>query len=95
MLSLGGYALAWCVGFVIIFAPAGAVFRDGVLIALLLPVLSKGDATAVALASRAVTTISDLLVAGTAAATRRKGLAGLVPDEVPDSEVESAPLRKT
>jgi hypothetical protein len=69
-IALGGYALAWCVGFVIIFAPAGAGFRDGLLALFLAPVLAHSPALAVALVSRAVNTISDLLVAGAAAFRR-------------------------
>jgi hypothetical protein len=88
LLSLGGYALAWCVGFVFVFAPAGAGIREALLIAFLLPVLSKSDATAVALASRAVTTISDLLVAGLAAATRRRGLRRSTLEDLSASNIE-------
>ena len=73
LIALGGYAFAWCVGFVIVFAPAGVGIRDVLLIAALAPVLPYAPALAVALVSRAVNTISDLLVAGTAAATRGWG----------------------
>jgi hypothetical protein len=73
LIALGGYAFAWCVGFVVIFAPAGAGFRDLLIVAVLAPVLPYAPALAVALVSRAVNTISDLLVAGTAAATRGWG----------------------
>ena len=74
LIALGGYAFAWCVGFLVIFAPAGAGFRDLLLVAVLAPVLPAGPALAVALVSRGVNTISDLLVAG-AAAFRRPRLA--------------------
>ena len=74
LVALGGYAFAWCVGFVAVFAPAGAGFRDVLLVAVLAPVLAAAPALAVALVSRAVNTISDLLVAG-AAAFRRPRLA--------------------
>jgi len=70
LIALGGYAFAWCVGFVIIFAPAGAGFRDLLVVAVLAPVLPYAPALAVALVSRAVNTISDLLVAGLAAFRR-------------------------
>ena len=39
LIALGGYAFAWCVGFVVVFAPAGAGVRDVLLIAALAPVL--------------------------------------------------------
>ena len=76
LLALGGYAFAWCVGFVVIIDPAGAGIREVLLVAALSPVLGVGPATAVALVSRAVNTVSDLLVAGgaTIGYRRRKGL---------------------
>ena len=74
LIALGGYAFAWCVGFVIVFAPAGAGARDALLILALGPLIGSQAALAVALVSRAVNTISDLLVAGGAAATRRWGV---------------------
>src|SRR5580704_9337145 len=73
LIALGGYAFAWCVGFVIVFAPAGAGGRDALVVAVLAPVLPYGPALAVALVSRGVNTVSDLLVAGAAAASRRRG----------------------
>ena len=76
LVALGGYAFAWCVGFVIVIAPAGAGVREVLLIVFLTPVIGRGPAIAVAACSRAVNTVSDLLVAGAAAATRRRGLAG-------------------
>jgi hypothetical protein len=74
LIALGGYAFAWCVGFVIVFAPAGAGARDALLIFALAPLVGHQAALAVALVSRAVNTVSDLLVAGAAALSRRKGL---------------------
>ena len=71
-IALGGYAFAWCVGFVVIIDPAGAGIRDALLVATLAPVLAYQPAIAVALVSRAVNTVSDLLVAGAAAASRRR-----------------------
>jgi hypothetical protein len=73
LIALGGYAFAWCVGFVIVFAPAGAGFRDGLLAVVLAPVLPYAPALAVAVVSRGVNTIADLLVAGAAAASRHRG----------------------
>jgi glycosyltransferase 2 family protein len=70
LLSLGGYAFAWCAGFLVIFAPAGAGIRELLLVAALAPMLGTGAATAVALVSRVVTTASDLIVAGAAAFRR-------------------------
>jgi hypothetical protein len=67
LLAIGGFAFAWCVGFLVVFAPAGAGVREVILVAALSPVLSVGKATAVALASRLLTTVGDLLSAGIAA----------------------------
>ena len=66
LLAVGGYAFAWCVGFLVVFAPAGAGVREVVLVAALSPVLSVGEATAVALASRLLTTVADLVSAAAA-----------------------------
>jgi glycosyltransferase 2 family protein len=70
--SLGGFALAWSVGFVAVFAPAGAGVREVVLTALLGPVVGVGAATAIALVARALTTVGDLLAASAAAAYFRR-----------------------
>jgi uncharacterized membrane protein YbhN (UPF0104 family) len=68
LIALGGFAFAWSVGFVIVFAPAGAGVRDVLLLFVLRPVLSTADATAVVLVSRVLLTAADLITA--AAATR-------------------------
>jgi len=70
LIALGGWAFAWCVGFVIILAPAGAGPRDYLLWFALKPVIGSGPATAVMLASRGITIVSDLLCAGVAAFRR-------------------------
>ena len=59
-LSLGAYALAWSVGFLIIFFPSGIGPREVALIAVLAPVMPSASALVVALASRVVMTIGDL-----------------------------------
>lgn len=71
LLAIGGYAFAWSVGFIVVFAPAGAGLREVLLVAMLSPVLGTGGATAVALVSRAVTTAGDLLAAAWAGARGR------------------------
>jgi len=71
LLSVGGFAFAWCVGFVIVFAPAGAGVREALLIATLSPMLGVGKATAVTLVSRVLMTAGDLITAGTAATLAR------------------------
>jgi uncharacterized membrane protein YbhN (UPF0104 family) len=64
-LSLGGYALAWSVGFIIIVFPGGIGPRELALIAVLAPVMPSASALVVALASRVVMTVGDLAWAGT------------------------------
>lgn len=76
LLALGGFAFAWSVGFLAVFAPAGAGVREVVLVALLGPVIGVGAGTAVALVSRALTTIGDLLAAAVAAGYFRRTRAG-------------------
>jgi glycosyltransferase 2 family protein len=63
-LSLGGYALAWSVGFLIIFFPGGIGPRELALIVVLAPVMPSASALVIALASRVVMTIGDLVWAG-------------------------------
>ena len=77
LLALGGFALAWTVGFLFLVAPAGAVLREGVLILALAPVLDSPAATAVAVVSRAAMTLGDLLWGAVGALLRpRTGQAG-------------------
>jgi len=70
-LTLGGYALAWSVGFLIVFFPGGIGPREIALIAVLAPVMSSASALVVALASRVVMTIGDLFWAGIGLAVGR------------------------
>jgi hypothetical protein len=72
LLAVGGYAFAWSAGFLIVIAPAGAGVRDVLLVAVLGPVLGVGSATAVALMSRVLTTVGDLLGAALAAGSSRR-----------------------
>lgn len=70
-LSLGGYALAWSVGFLIIFFPGGIGPREIALIAVLAPVMPAASALVVALVSRVLMTAGDLVWAGIALAIGR------------------------
>jgi uncharacterized membrane protein YbhN (UPF0104 family) len=71
VLGIGTFAFAWCVGFLAVLAPAGAGVRDFLVVALLEPVVGTGAATAIAVLSRALTTIADLVAAGVAAGFSR------------------------
>jgi uncharacterized membrane protein YbhN (UPF0104 family) len=84
LLGLGGFAFAWSAGFLAVFAPAGAGVREVLLVALLSPVMGVANATAVALVSRALTTIGDLLAAGAATGYSRRTRPGHGPTEVND-----------
>jgi uncharacterized membrane protein YbhN (UPF0104 family) len=63
-LTVGGYALAWAFGLIVVVAPAGAGAREVALAALLSPVLDAGEVVVVVLLSRVLFTGSDLALAG-------------------------------
>jgi hypothetical protein len=69
---VGGFAFAWSVGFLVVFAPAGAGVRDVILVALLGSAVGVGGATAVALLSRILMTVGDLATAAVAAWSGRQ-----------------------
>jgi len=62
-LAVGGYALAWVVGLLVVVAPAGAGAREVALAALLSPVLDPGAIVVVVLLSRLLFTVADLSLA--------------------------------
>lgn len=63
-LTVGGYALAWAVGLVVVVAPAGAGAREVALAALLSQVMDAGAVVVVVLLSRVLFTGADLALAG-------------------------------
>lgn len=63
-LSTGAYALAWSVGFLVIIAPGGLGAREAALVVALSPVMPTGGPLVVALASRVVLTVADVIMAG-------------------------------
>ena len=70
-LAVGGFAFAWSAGFLAVVAPAGAGVRDLLLVTALSGMMSTGSATAIALASRILMTVGDLVLAALAALRRR------------------------
>jgi hypothetical protein len=68
LVAISGYPLAWLVGFVVVVAPAGAGAREAALIAVLSVVLDPTSALAVALVSRIVTILGDVVPAAVAVA---------------------------
>jgi len=78
--AVGGMALAWAVGLIIIPAPAGAGVRDTVLVLTLSPLVGQTAALTVALASRLILLCVDLLLAGLSLlVARRLGPDGRTP----------------
>ncbi|WP_220093006.1 lysylphosphatidylglycerol synthase domain-containing protein [Actinomyces sp. Z5] len=71
-LCIGGYAMAWTVGFLIVFVPAGAGVREGVLGLVLAGSLTTGGVVAVVLLSRVVLTVADLVMGGGSLLTMRR-----------------------
>lgn len=70
-LAVGGYALAWIVGFLVVLAPAGAGARELVLAAVVALAVGGGGAAVVVLGSRVLLTLADLLLALAALAGSR------------------------
>lgn len=65
--SVGGFALALAVGFVVVIAPAGAGVREPLLVLVFDGVLPSGGAIAFAAVSRLLLTVADLLGGGVSA----------------------------
>ena len=70
-LATGAFALAWLVGFLAVFAPAGAGFREGALYFLLGAAVTQPQALAFALVSRFAMTLADAIGLGLGALARR------------------------
>jgi glycosyltransferase 2 family protein len=69
--STGAFAGAWCVGFLLVVAPAGAGVREAALVLLLGSTMSRPQATVVAVVSRLLFTLADLGWGGVAALAGR------------------------
>jgi len=76
-LGVGGYALAWMAGFLVVLAPAGAGARELVLAAVIALSTGSGGAAVVVLGSRVLLTLSDLVLAGIALIGARSTLTQL------------------
>jgi uncharacterized membrane protein YbhN (UPF0104 family) len=73
--ATGGIALGWALGLVAVLAPAGVGVRDGVLLAVLSPLVGRTPALAVVLASRGLLALTDVALAAVAAARPARGAA--------------------
>ncbi len=71
-LAVGGYALAWVVGFLAVAAPAGVGAREAVVVVVLGPLVGVSAALSVALVSRVALTVADLGLAALSAGVLRE-----------------------
>ncbi|MER5420568.1 lysylphosphatidylglycerol synthase transmembrane domain-containing protein [Streptosporangium roseum] len=72
--SIGAFALSWCLGIMTFVVPAGAGVREAAMVVVLAPVLDRGSAIAVALCSRIVIILGDLVCAGAAGLSARRAV---------------------
>jgi uncharacterized membrane protein YbhN (UPF0104 family) len=89
-LAVGGYALAWAIGLVVVVAPAGAGAREVALAAVLSTVLDSGAVVVVVLLSRVLFTAADLALAGLGFAAGRRQV---TPPGAPGSPSTGKPSR--
>ncbi|MCK0116274.1 methyltransferase domain-containing protein [Isoptericola sp. S6320L] len=78
-LAVGGYALAWMVGFLLVVVPAGAGARELVLLAVMAGTVPHAELLLVVLVSRVLVTLADLAFAGAGALVRRAPFPPLAP----------------
>jgi glycosyltransferase 2 family protein len=71
-LASGAFAAAWCAGFLLVVAPAGAGVREAALVLLLSGALTRPQATVVAVVSRLLFVLGDLGWAGVALLVGRR-----------------------
>lgn len=70
--ATGAFSVSWVVGFLVVVAPAGAGAREVALVVLLSPLMGRTDALTLALVSRVLMSVGDLITAGTAWLLTRK-----------------------
>jgi hypothetical protein len=70
--DIGAFALAWCVGFLLVVAPAGAGVRDPALVLLLGTSMPQAQAIVIAAVSRLLFLLGDLGWAGLALLAERR-----------------------
>ncbi len=64
--AVGGFAVAWAIGYIAVFAPGGIGVREAALVAVLSPMLSFEQAAVCAAVSRVIWTLAELLLGGVA-----------------------------
>jgi glycosyltransferase 2 family protein len=73
LVSVGAYALSWAVGFLAVFAPAGAGVREAVMVAVLHVRTTTAIALVIALVTRATAVLCDAVTGAAAAALVGRG----------------------
>ncbi|MBV9205494.1 MAG: flippase-like domain-containing protein [Actinobacteria bacterium] len=68
LVSVGAYSLSWAVGFLAVFAPAGAGVREAVMVAVLHTQATTAIALTVALVCRALSVVADAVTGAIASA---------------------------
>jgi uncharacterized membrane protein YbhN (UPF0104 family) len=95
-LAVGGYALAWTAGFLVLVLPAGAGVREAVLVLVLAPAMAHGPAILLAAVARLLATAADLVWAAVGVVLRPRGAAGLPAADGPagagETEAEPGPV---
>jgi len=97
LVAIGGYALAFSAGMLLVVVPSGIGARELILALALVPVLPHGAAIAVALTTRGISTLSDLALGalgGIAGRRRRAGLAPASPVATPSANATLAVLSR-
>jgi uncharacterized membrane protein YbhN (UPF0104 family) len=64
VVCIGAFAVSWIAGFVFVLAPAGAGVREAIMVALLGTTMSPATALTVALISRFMLTLGDVILGG-------------------------------
>ncbi|TDC84918.1 UPF0104 family protein [Nonomuraea deserti] len=72
LFAIGAFALSWSLGILTFVVPAGAGVREVAMVGVLAPHLAAGPAIAVALTSRVVIIVGDLICAGLAGIAARR-----------------------
>jgi uncharacterized membrane protein YbhN (UPF0104 family) len=83
---VGGWVLAWLVGFVIVIAPGGIGPREAALVVVWGPMIGVPEALAIAVVMRVELALVDALGAGVAALIRRRTTEAISPIDQPDSQ---------
>jgi glycosyltransferase 2 family protein len=92
LVSVGAYSLSWAIGFLAVFAPAGAGVREAVMVAVLHTQTTTAIALTVALVSRALSVVADALTGAIASAlVGRRRLRDLRAERAPTEPASGPP----